>query len=191
MLPLRGVTDAASLSNEIAGSKEDGVALLDLKEDFNRLYQSYREEALVLALLGALAIVVLLSVFLRSVRRVYLVLTPLIAAVTMTTAVLAASGQKLSIFHLTGLLLVVAVGSNYSLFFESQSRPGEHRERTITSLALANLCTVIGFGILSFSRVPVLHGIGTTVAIGTVLSLIFSAVLIEHAAPESELRPVV
>ncbi len=188
MLPLRGVTDVARLSNEIAESKERDVALLDLKEDFNRLYQGYRQEALVLALLGALAIVLLLSLFLRSVRRVYLVLTPLAAAVTMTTAVLAASGQKLSIFHLTGLLLVVAVGSNYSLFFESQSRPGEHRERTITSLALANLCTVIGFGILSFSRVPVLHGIGITVAIGTVLSLIFSAVLIEHAAPESQVR---
>jgi predicted exporter len=51
----------------------------------------------------------------------------------------------------------------------------------VASLLLANLCTVIGFGILSFSRFPVLHGIGSTVAIGAVLCLVFGAVLNEPA----------
>jgi len=47
----------------------------------------------------------------------------------------------------------------------------------VASLVLANLCTVIGFGILSFSRFPVLHGIGATVAIGAFLCLLFGAIL--------------
>ena len=47
----------------------------------------------------------------------------------------------------------------------------------IASLVLADLCTVIGFGILSFSAVPVLRGIGLTVAIGAWLSLVFAAAL--------------
>jgi predicted exporter len=47
----------------------------------------------------------------------------------------------------------------------------------IASLVLANLCTVIGFGILSFSGFPVLHGIGVTVATGAFLCLLFGAVL--------------
>jgi predicted exporter len=47
----------------------------------------------------------------------------------------------------------------------------------IASLVLADLCTVIGFGILSFSTIPVLHGIGLTVAIGACLSLLFGATL--------------
>jgi predicted exporter len=42
---------------------------------------------------------------------------------------------------------------------------------------LANLCTVIAFGVLSLSQIPVLHGIGSTVALGAVLSLVFSAIL--------------
>ncbi len=47
----------------------------------------------------------------------------------------------------------------------------------VASLVLANSCTIIGFGILSFARLQVLHGIGMTVAIGAFLSLVFSAIL--------------
>jgi len=36
---------------------------------------------------------------------------------------------------------------------------------------------VLAFGILSFSAIPVMHGIGVTVATGTALSLIFGAML--------------
>jgi len=36
---------------------------------------------------------------------------------------------------------------------------------------------VIGFGLLAFSSVPVLHDIGLTVATGTILALGFSAIL--------------
>jgi predicted exporter len=80
-------------------------------------------------------------------------------------------------FNLFGLLLVVAVGSNYSLFFERQGGSAGPGDRVVASLVLADLCTVIGFGILSFSSIPVLHGIGGTVAIGAFLSLVFGAVV--------------
>jgi predicted exporter len=80
------------------------------------------------------------------------------------------------------------VGSNYALFFERQRHVTENAERTVASLVLANICTVIGFGTLSFSRIPVLHGIGLTVAIGAVLSLIFSAICIV-AQPEAAAGP--
>jgi predicted exporter len=87
------------------------------------------------------------------------------------------SGYQLSIFHLVGLLLTVAVGSNYSLFFDREAPSGADRERTIVSLLFANVTTLIGFGLLAFSKVPVLHDIGLTVAIGSILALAFSAIL--------------
>src|SRR6185312_599291 len=94
-----------------------------------------------------------------------------------TAALLSFGGRKLSIFNLVGLLLIVSVGADYFLFFERQNREQEHRDRSVASLVLANLCTDFGFGILSFSGIPVLHDIGVTVAIGTLLSLVFAAVL--------------
>ena len=180
MLPLRGVTNPQAISERLS---QDAV-LLDLKGESNLLYRTYRQEALILALLGSVAITVLLAVGLRSVRSVTVVVIPLTAAVVITMALLSALGQQLSIFHLVGLLLVVGVGSNYSLLFERPEPSEVLRERTVASVTIANLCTVIGFGILSFSSIPVLHGIGMTVAIGAFLSLVFSAVLGRHLLEE-------
>ena len=103
---------------------------------------------------------------------------PLLAAVIVVTALLALNGQALSIFHLIGLLLVVAVGSNYTLFFDHPSISQQDRMRTLTSLLFANISTMLGFGLLSFSQSPVLNAIGSTVALGAFLSLVFSAILI-------------
>jgi predicted exporter/peptidoglycan/xylan/chitin deacetylase (PgdA/CDA1 family) len=177
MLPLRGVTDAAALAREIGAVAGAQAVLLDLKRESDQLYQSYRREALVYSLAGAAAIVALLFVTLRSPRRVYDVLAPLAAAVAVTTGLLALGGRTLSIFHLVGLLLVVAVGSNYSLFFDRQALAGADRSRTLVSLLFATVTTVVGFGLLSFSSVPVLSAIGSTVGLGAILALSFSAIL--------------
>jgi predicted exporter len=181
MLPLRGVTDAAGIARDIAAPPGARAVLLDLKGESDSLYRTYRAEALVYSLLGAAAIVVLLSASLRSPRRVFDVLAPLAAAVLVTAGVLVLGGYPLSIFHLVGLLLVVAVGSNYSLFFDRQAPSGGDRERTIVSLLFANVTTLIGFGLLAFSNVPVLRDIGLTVGIGAFLALVFSAILSRHA----------
>lgn len=184
MLPLRGVTDAAAVAREIAPLPEAQVVLLDLKRESDHLYQMYRREIMNYSLLGAAVIVVLLFASLRSPRRVFGVLAPLAAAVIVTSSVLGLTGTKLSIFHLVGLLLVVAVGSNYSLFFDRQTASAQDRERTLVSLLFANLSTVFGFGVLSFSKVPVLNAIGSTVGIGAILSLAFSAILITRVQGE-------
>ena len=110
------------------------------------------------------------------------VAAPLAAAVIVTTAILTVGPHQLSVFNLFGLLLVVAIGSNYTLFFESEDLGSARGPRIITSLVLANLCTVLAFGILSFSGIPVMHGIGMTVAIGTALSLVFGALLARPGA---------
>jgi predicted exporter len=104
-----------------------------------------------------------------------------VCAVIVVAAYLVLGGHALSIFHLIGLLLVVAVGSNYSLFFDHRCISARDRQRTVTSLLFANASTVLGFGLLSFSQSPVLNAIGFTVALGAVLSLIFSAILIDNS----------
>jgi predicted exporter len=176
MLPLRGVTDASALGRTLAALPGVDLLLLDLRAESERLYADYRREALEHSLLGAAAIVALLFLGLRRASRVVAVLAPLAAAVVITTVALRAGGP-LSIFHLVGLLLVVAVGSNYSLFFDREAASAPDRGRTVISLGFACLSTVIGFGVLAFSSVPVLKAIGSTVAIGAALALVFSAIL--------------
>jgi predicted exporter len=77
------------------------------------------------------------------------------------------------------LLLIVAVGSNYALFFDRQANSGDRSSEglTLASLVIANAGTVMGFGLLAFSQVPVLVALGATVAPGAVLALLFAAIL--------------
>jgi len=180
ILSLQNVRDPARIA---AALGEDAPALLDLKLESDRLLSDYLREAQMLALFGGIATIALLCFALKRPRAILIVLTPLAGAVILTTAFLTLGGAKLSIFNLFGLLLVIAAGSNYALFFERAQHEPEKAERMIASLVLANLCTVIGFGVLSFSHIPVLHGIGKTVAIGTILSLIIGAVLTAPSKP--------
>jgi predicted exporter len=183
IMPLRDVADPQAIAAGLTKSTEAQIALLDLKSESDRLLTRYRLEAQTLALFGVLVIAGLLLANFRSLSQALSVLAPLGAAVVITIALLLLGGHRLSIFNLFGLLLVVAVGSNYCLFFQRGLSAGEDGERMVSSLLLANICTVLGFGVLSLSGIPVLFGIGSTVAIGTALSLIAGAVLMARPSP--------
>lgn len=174
-LSLRGVTAPSAVAQVIAGDPD--AILVDLKAESNRLLGVYLHEGISLAAAGAGAILLLLLVSLRSWRRLALVSAPLAAAVVVTFAVLRLGGHALSIFNLFGVLLVVAIGSNYCLFFDRYRADPAGIQRVLASLLLANACTVMGFGVLAISQTPVLHDLGLPVAIGTFLSLIFAAII--------------
>ena len=179
-LPLRDVAAPQRLAAAFVAhglSRRTHVVLIDLKAESDLLLHRYRHESLVLAGCGGMVIALLLFGWFRSIRRCAVVLAPLIVAIVLTIAVLLLERGPLSIFNVFGLLLVIAVGSNYCLFFQRSDLLGEHGGRTVTSLLVANVCTVIGFGALSLSRLPVLFDLGRTVALGTALSLIAAAIL--------------
>jgi predicted exporter len=175
--PLYEVGDPASIASALATADVPGAQLIDLQQESAELLQRFQNEAANLAVIGSAAIVVLLSLFLRSLARVAAVAAPLAAALVITAALLTLGGGKLSIFMMVGFLLTVAVGSNYCLFFERAYGDAEAQKRSIASVVLANLCTVSAYGIMSLSTIPVLHDIGVTVAIGTFLSMLFAGFL--------------
>ena len=176
--PLRDVADLAHVSAVIAVTRVPGVAVVDLEHEFDLLLHRFQHEAIVLAVIGSLAILVVLAIGLRSLTRAGTVAAPLVASVVVTAAFLTMGGGKLSIFMVIGFLLIVAVGSNYCLFFERPEQDVQMQRRLVASIVLANLCTVSAYGFLAISRIPVLHDIGMTVAIGTFLTLLFAGALI-------------
>ena len=137
-----------------------GVYFIDLKGESDHLYEGYLREAILLSLAGLAAILGLLFVATRSPGRVFRIAAPLVVAVAVIIAGLALAGQQLTILHLVGMLLVVAIGSNYALFFDQGAVEGGMSPRVLASLVVAVSTTVAGFGILAFSSVPVLNAIG-------------------------------
>lgn len=170
--------DAQAVREAVGAAGTPGAMVVDLKAEADRLYAGYLRQALLLCGAGVLAVVLLLGATLRSAGRVARVLAPLAASVAVVSAIHVLAGIRLTVPHLLGLVLVVAIGSNYALFFDNlAARHDPDWRRTYASLGLASLTTVLEFGVLSLSSVPVLHAIGTTVAAGTLLSLAFCAAL--------------
>ncbi len=180
LLPLRPGEqdiDAAEVRTALAGS---GALFIDMKVEFDKLYNDYLHEAMLLSLAGLLAIVALLAASLRSPRRLAAVLLPLILSVLLVVAALHLLGERLHLLHLIGMLLIVAVGSNYGLFFDHASEQGHFDPETLASMLIANLTTAIGFGTLALSKVPVLHAVGVTVGPGAILALLLSAIFVSR-----------
>ncbi|HEY5102261.1 MAG TPA: MMPL family transporter [Steroidobacteraceae bacterium] len=178
-----GTQPSAAATDKIRAAVENAAPgkafLLNLKNESDALYSSYLSEALRLSAGGFAAIIVLLLLTLRSPRRVVAVVAPLVLAVVTVASALLLAGRTLTILHLIGMLLIVAVGSNYALFFDRGAAPhsGGTPSLTLASLVIANATTVVGFGVLAFSAVPVLAALGATVAPGAFLALAFAAAM--------------
>lgn len=182
LLPLHPRADDGELSipadqvrAALAGS--DGL-FIDMKAEFDALYSDYLGEAIRLSLAGVAAVIVLLALSLRSPRRLAGVLLPLALSVIFVVTGLHLLGQHLHLLHLVGLLLIVAVGSNYALFFDRAAGQGRPDPETLGSMGVANLTTAIGFGTLALSTVPVLNAIGLTVGPGAILALLLAAMFV-------------
>jgi predicted exporter len=184
LLPLRPPASDSGVDIRIepvrAALTGSEALLIDMKFEFDRLYNDYLDEATLLSLAGFVVIVALLAITLRSARRLAKVLLPLLLAVILVIAGVHLAGEKLHLLHLIGMLLIVAVGSNYALFFDRASGDEGLDGTTLVSMAVANLTTAIGFGTLALSTVPVLHAVGITVGPGAVLALLLSACFSER-----------
>ncbi|PKO35431.1 MAG: hypothetical protein CVU34_03795 [Betaproteobacteria bacterium HGW-Betaproteobacteria-7] len=178
LLPLRPTAsdiEAGQLRQALAGS---GALFIDMKTEFNQLYNDYLQEAMLLSLSGLGAVLVLLGATLRSPRRLAAVMLPLLLAVIIVIAGLYLAGERLHLLHLIGMLLIVAVGSNYALFFDRAEENHGLDPETLASMLIATVTTSIGFGTLALSEVPILHAVGVTVGPGAFLALLLAAIFV-------------
>ena len=175
--------DAARVRSAIAGVP--GAELVSIRAELDALYARYLRQAMWQSGLGAVEVIALLAIALRRLDRLVVVLAPLVAATLIVLGALVASGMPLGILHLVGLLLMVAIGSNYALFFDHLRSLPTVDEDTLASLLLANLTAVISFGLLATSTIPVLRAVGIVVAPGALLCLLLSAAFI----PRGKIAP--
>jgi predicted exporter len=181
-----GVKDPGRLERFVREKAEPGLFYLDLKRTSEKLAETYRNEALGWLSVGAVLGVTILFAGLRNVRQLLGVVTPVVLAAAVTIAILVAFGVKLSILHLLSLLLVFGVGLDYALFLGREHESAEDRQRSHFSAILCNFTTVSLFALLAFSNMPILHGIGVTVALGTSLCLLLAFIFVAQPAGEQE-----
>ncbi|AKJ30471.1 MMPL family transporter [Caldimonas brevitalea] len=187
-LPAQGAATAQDLRAALAGLPD--TRAVQIQAELDALYTHYLHEATWQAALGAVAVLLLLWAHLRSARRLLQVALPLAGSVLLVLAALSLAGTALGVLHLVGLLLVVAVGSNYALFFDYLRHHGQPDTETLASLAMANLTTVVSFALLASSGVPALSGIGEVVAPGALLALVLAAAFVAAPGAVGASRPL-
>ena len=182
LITLSGVRDAEALAEWIRRQAPENLGFLDLKRETTSLLRDFREHAFARVAVGVLAIVAILWLGLRSLGRTARVLLPGLVAILVDVAVLRLTGERLSLFHLVSLLLVVGISIDYGLFFNRDDRDAQMRARTFHGLVICALTTVSVFAILASSELPVLDAIGTTVAVGVAVSFL-AALALARPAP--------
>jgi predicted exporter len=177
VVPLRGVEDRRGLAASVARWGDASVGYVDLKEESNRLMSVYRDRTVQLLGWGMGAITLVLGVGLRSVSLVGRVLAPILCSLIVVAAVLRGMGEPLSLFHVATFLLVIGLGLDYALFLNRPEGTDAERLRTNFGLLVCSTTTILVFGVLAFSKTPVLHAIGITAACGSFCCLVFAGMM--------------
>jgi predicted exporter len=189
VVPLRGVTDRQTFRELLTPWRAQEVSYLDLKEESNRMVSAYRNETLRLLGWGVLSIGLVLLVGLRAPVTVLRVMLPIGSAIVVVAALLHASGERFSLFHLASFLLVIGLGLDYALFFNRRHGTPAERGRTVFGLVVCSTTTISVFGVLALSQIPVLRAIGITTALGSLACLAFASILAEPPDKSPLLSP--
>ena len=162
LIYLIGIEDLPAVEAVLADLSS--AQLIDLKQASTSMVAEYRR-SLFLVLGVALALIAVILFVGRSLKQLAWLMGSVAAAVSVAALVSALLQSGLSLFDLMALTLVAGLGMDYALFF-SRERPHEDNLATQHAVLLCAASSFLVFGILSFSSIPVLKGIGTTVALG-------------------------
>lgn len=182
LVALNGVADTRALRGFAQDAGAD-VHLLDLREASESLAGEYRQRV-VLAMLGALLLLAAaVWLALREPRRVLRVLAPMLLTTLLVLALLHGSGVALTLFHLVALILGAGLGLDYALFVDAAGGEAAEQRRTLHALVVCAASTLMVFGLLALSQIPVLRAIGSTVALCIVGNLVLALLLARADAP--------
>lgn len=161
---------------EVLTSRLDGphYRYINLKSEAERLVYGFMEAGISRLALGVGILGLLLAAGLRSARRLASVVIPVGLGLVTTLGTLVGLGVPITLFHILALMLVFGLGVDYSLFFSRPPASPEDREVTLKALVTCAGSTLLVFGALTTSTIPVLHQTGLTVTLGVVVTFLMA-----------------
>ena len=142
---------------EVANGLE-GVRLVNQTDDLSQLLGRYRSSVSLVLLLTIVLLAIGLTVRYR--RHGWRMVVPLVVAMTLALAIAAIDG--ITLFHIMALLLIIGIGLDTAVFY---TEGGFNAESWLAS-SLSCGTSIIAFGLLSLSAVPVLHQFGLIILVG-------------------------
>ncbi len=159
------------LADEIVGLDLQlfGVTYVDQVENLTSILKNFRQQVSWL-LGGFYGCLIILSLIIFARRGILIVTSVIFSSVI---ALSAAAGSGITLFHVLALLLVIGITVDTAVFYIT---PGLDRD-TWTAATLAALTSVIAFGLLSLSQVPLLNQFGSVVFYGLICAWLVTPVI--------------
>ena len=166
---LQGVTQPRQLAEAIKAIPN--VRFINPVEDFSALLGKYRIRAMWLTILSFAAVLAGLTLRYGIVGAGRVMLPPLVVIIA-TPLLLAAFGQSLSLFHVMGLVLLLAISVDYAIFFGEMQ--GRRSRVTMFGVLIAASTAQLSFGLLILSGMPAMQHIGATMLLGITIAVLLS-----------------
>jgi predicted exporter len=166
---LQGLTQPQHLAEAIKAVPN--VRFINPVEDFSALLGKYRIRAMWLTILSFAAILAGLALRYGIVGAGRVMLPPLVVIIA-TPLLLAAFGQSLSLFHVMGLVLLLAISVDYAIFFGEMQ--GRRSRVTMFGVLIAASTAQLSFGLLILSGMPAMQHIGATMLLGITIAVLLS-----------------
>ncbi|HWT54909.1 MAG TPA: MMPL family transporter [Rhodocyclaceae bacterium] len=164
----QGVRDATTLSRLAEGLP--GITYVDKAGSVSALFREYRKWGAIW-LGGALVLVFAVLRLRYGWRDATLVFVPTLLSFAVTLAIFGWIGRPLTLFNLMGMMLLLGIGVNYSVFLREG---GVNAAATLAGVGLSAGTTLLSFGLLAFSSMPALAGFGMTLLTGIAIAVLLS-----------------
>ncbi|MCK4711106.1 MAG: hypothetical protein KAU21_21015, partial [Gammaproteobacteria bacterium] len=174
-----GLTNIDELMKQIASAQHDdvnAVSVHDLQQISSSLLIQFYADFLIRVVVAIFVIMLILLISLRHLARTLVVTSVLLLSLLVEIAILVALGHHFTLFHLVSLILVFGLDLDYALFF-TREEPAVDKQKTFYGLLICAFSSILIFGILALSKIPVLHIIGMTTALGVLLAFFFSMLM--------------
>jgi predicted exporter len=171
-----GVTAANEAALIATAHEVAGVSFVDKAASISQLFSAYRIDS-GLWLAGAMLVVLATLVARYRLRGGVAVALPVVLAVGVTLALFGYADVPLNLFNWLALMLVLGVGANYAVFLrEGCLRAGADLGAVWAGVLLSAATTLLSFGLLAMSAMPVLKAFGTTLALGIAIAVLLAPI---------------
>lgn len=158
--------DSSALKRWSQGN--DNVHFVNVASYAETALRHQRNSATALLCGAYIAIAIIMLLYYRTASSLAYLAIPASATV-FTLIALPLLGQPITLFHMMALFLVLGLGMDYIVFAKEMTN---HDLITQQAILLSAMTSLLSFGLLSFSSMPVVQAFGSTVLIGNTINLI-------------------
>ena len=152
-----------------ASYKIDNVTFIDSLELSQNSLADQRLSASILLILACLFIAILTLIYYKALKALWILLVPL-TSIIGTLLIYTIFDIHVTLFTIMGLFLVLGLGMDYVIFFKEM---GDNNALTTESAVLLSaITTLLSFGLLTLSTIPVAQAFGATLLVGNTINFV-------------------